>query len=159
MCGCILGADSRMASMHDIQVENRAALYNFASIAAAADGIIISRGSLGLDVAPEKMALVQKIAISKCNLLGKPVVITRVVDTMATAPRPTRYPLLACVLLCIEARMGVGGCVWGGGVCLAVVYCCLFCVSALSLTQPHCLCALRYQKSPEGKEITTKRIP
>ena len=73
-----------------LQVENRAALYNFASIATAADGIVLSRGNLGLDVAPEKMALVQKSVINKCNLLGKPVIITRVVDTMATAPRPTR---------------------------------------------------------------------
>lgn len=73
-----------------LQVENRAALYNFASIATAADGLILSRGNLGLDVAPEKMALVQKSVVSRCNLLGKPVIITRVVDTMATAPRPTR---------------------------------------------------------------------
>lgn len=72
------------------KVENQAALYNFAGIATAADGVIISRGNLGLDVAPEKMARVQKEVISKCNLLGKPVIITRVVDTMATAPRPTR---------------------------------------------------------------------
>lgn len=71
-------------------MENQAALYNFASIATAADGLIISRGNLGLDVAPEKMALVQKDVVSKCNLLGKPVIITRVVDTMADAPRPTR---------------------------------------------------------------------
>ena len=69
-----------------VQIENKTALYNFASIATAADGIIISRGNLGLDVAPEKMALVQKDVVSKCNLLGKPVIITRVVDTMATAP-------------------------------------------------------------------------
>ncbi len=73
------------------KVENQAALYNFAGIATAADGVIISRGNMGLDVAPEKMARVQKEVISKCNLLGKPVIITRVVDTMATAPRPTRY--------------------------------------------------------------------
>ena len=48
------------------------------------------RGNIGLDVAPEKMALVQKQLISNCNLLGKPVLITRVVDTMVTNPRPTR---------------------------------------------------------------------
>ncbi|KAL3159599.1 hypothetical protein ABBQ38_010011 [Trebouxia sp. C0009 RCD-2024] len=72
------------------KLENRAALYNFASIATAADGLILSRGNLGLDVAPEKMALVQKSVVSRCNLLGKPVIITRVLDTMATAPRPTR---------------------------------------------------------------------
>lgn len=82
-----------MLSLGWLQLENRAALYNFASIATAADGLILSRGNLGLDVAPEKMALVQKSVISRCNLLGKPVIITRVVDTMATAPRPTRSPL------------------------------------------------------------------
>jgi pyruvate kinase len=36
------------------------------------------------------MALVQKQLISHCNLLGKPVLITRVVDSMVTNPRPTR---------------------------------------------------------------------
>jgi pyruvate kinase len=50
----------------------------------------VSRGNIGLDVAPEKMALVQKQLISQCNLLGKPVLITRVVDSMVTNPRPTR---------------------------------------------------------------------
>ena len=53
----------------------------------------MSRGNLGLDVLPEKMALAQKAVISNCNLLGKPVLITRVVDTMVNAPRPTRYGL------------------------------------------------------------------
>ena len=52
--------------------------------------VLLSRGNLGLDVPPEKGAIVQKAAINSCNLLGKPVVITRVVDTMATAPRCTR---------------------------------------------------------------------
>ena len=70
--------------------ETRQALFNFKSIASAADGIILSRGNLGLDVLPEKMALVQKSVISNCNLIGKPVLITRVVDTMCIAPRPTR---------------------------------------------------------------------
>jgi pyruvate kinase len=36
------------------------------------------------------MALVQKQLVSHCNLLGKPVLITRVVDSMVTNPRPTR---------------------------------------------------------------------
>ena len=86
-----------MLSLNWLQLENCAALYNFASIATAADGLILSRGNLGLDVAPEKMALVQKSVVSRCNLLGKPVIITRVVDTMATAPRPTRSLLLSCI--------------------------------------------------------------
>ncbi|KAK9828408.1 hypothetical protein WJX81_005360 [Elliptochloris bilobata] len=70
--------------------ETRQSLFNFKSIAGAADGIILSRGNLGLDVLPEKMALVQKSVISNCNLIGKPIIITRVVDTMCVAPRPTR---------------------------------------------------------------------
>ena len=71
--------------------ETRQALFNFQAITEAADAIIMSRGNLGLDVLPEKMALAQKAVISNCNLLGKPVLITRVVDTMVNAPRPTRY--------------------------------------------------------------------
>ncbi|KAF5837892.1 pyruvate kinase [Dunaliella salina] len=47
-------------------------------------------GSLGLDCPPEKMAMVQKTLIQSCNLTGKPVLITRVVDTMQNSPRPTR---------------------------------------------------------------------
>ncbi|KAF6256496.1 pyruvate kinase [Scenedesmus sp. NREL 46B-D3] len=72
------------------KVETRQALLNFKGILAAADGIVMSRGNIGLDVAPEKMALVQKQLVSHCNLLGKPVLITRVVDSMVTNPRPTR---------------------------------------------------------------------
>ena len=45
------------------------ALRHFDSIAGAADAIILSRGNLGLDVAPEKTAVVQKAAINRCNLL------------------------------------------------------------------------------------------
>lgn len=70
--------------------ETRQSLFNFKSILAAADGIIISRGNLGLDVAPEKMAVVQKAMISTCLVMGKPSLITRVVDTMIVSPRPTR---------------------------------------------------------------------
>lgn len=51
-------------------MEDAAALAEFDSITSMADGIILSRGNLGLDVAPEKMARVQKSIISACNLLG-----------------------------------------------------------------------------------------
>lgn len=73
-----------------LQVESRQALSNFESIAEEADAILLSRGNLGLDVPSEKVAIVQKAAITRCNLLGKPVIITRVVDTMTAAPRCTR---------------------------------------------------------------------
>ncbi|GAB4821691.1 hypothetical protein N2152v2_008737 [Parachlorella kessleri] len=70
--------------------ETRQSLLNFRSISAAADAIIISRGNLGLDVAPEKVALIQKGIISACVRMGKPSLITRVVDSMVKSPRPTR---------------------------------------------------------------------
>uniref|UniRef100_A0A7S0RHC8 Pyruvate kinase n=1 Tax=Chlamydomonas leiostraca TaxID=1034604 RepID=A0A7S0RHC8_9CHLO len=72
------------------KIETRQALLNFQGILSEADGIVISRGNLGLDCDPEKMALVQKTLIQACNLVGKPVLITRVVDTMVNTPRPTR---------------------------------------------------------------------
>ena len=52
------------------QVEDASALHEFDSILTSADGIVLSRGNLGLDVAPEKMARVQKSVVSACNLLG-----------------------------------------------------------------------------------------
>jgi pyruvate kinase len=42
----------------------------------SASAFIFSRGVLGLDVAPEKMALVQKAVVAGCNMVGKPVIIT-----------------------------------------------------------------------------------
>ena len=53
------------------------ALRHFDSIAGAADAIILSRGNLGLDVAPEKTAVVQKAAINRCNLLVRASVRVR----------------------------------------------------------------------------------
>lgn len=72
------------------KIERKSAVRNFEGIASVADGIIVSRGNLGLDFEPEVMALLQKRIISRCNQLGKPVLMTRFVDTMVSTPRPTR---------------------------------------------------------------------
>lgn len=72
------------------KVETKYGLGDFKGILSLADAIVVSRGNLGLDVPVEKMALIQKHIISACNLVGKPVLVTRVVDTMVTTPRPTR---------------------------------------------------------------------
>lgn len=52
------------------KLESRQALLNFKGILNEADGIIISRGNLGLDCLPEKMALIQKTLIQSCNLVS-----------------------------------------------------------------------------------------
>lgn len=61
------------------KIETRQSLLEFRHILKYADGIILSRGNMGLDIPPEKMCLVQKTIISACNMVGKPAFITRVV--------------------------------------------------------------------------------
>ncbi|KAM0844354.1 hypothetical protein ACQ4PT_057097 [Festuca glaucescens] len=82
---------------HDLQdtqiyakIENAEGLEHFDEILQEADGIIISRGDLGIDLPPERVFMSQKTGIQKCNLAGKPVIITRVVDSMVDNLRPTR---------------------------------------------------------------------
>ena len=55
------------------------------------DGIIIARGYLGLDLKLEDVAYVQKYLIKKCNLAGKPVILsTQIMESMVQRLRPTR---------------------------------------------------------------------
>ncbi|CAO2145571.1 unnamed protein product [Urochloa humidicola] len=72
------------------KIENVEGLNHFDEILAEVDGIILSRGNLGIDLPPEKVFLFQKSALHKCNMAGKPAVVTRVVDSMTDNLRPTR---------------------------------------------------------------------
>ncbi|KAM1140043.1 hypothetical protein TB2_040107 [Malus domestica] len=72
------------------KIENVESLNHFDEILQEADGIILSRGNLGIDLPPEKVFLFQKAAVYKCNMAGKPAVVTRVVDSMTDNLRPTR---------------------------------------------------------------------
>ncbi|GAA0156325.1 kinase [Lithospermum erythrorhizon] len=72
------------------KIENEEGLIHFDEILQEADGIILSRGNLGIDLPPEKVFLFQKDAVHKCNMAGKPAVVTRVVDSMTDNLRPTR---------------------------------------------------------------------
>ncbi|XLR19260.1 hypothetical protein S83_047172, partial [Arachis hypogaea] len=65
-------------------------LTHFDEVLREADGIIQSRGNLGIDLPPEKVFLFRKSALYKCNMAGKPAVLTRVVDSMTDNLRPTR---------------------------------------------------------------------
>ncbi|EPS61048.1 pyruvate kinase, partial [Genlisea aurea] len=85
---------STLAELKHVQIfakiENVEGLTHFDEILKEADGIILSRGNLGIDLPPQKVFLYQKEALSKCNIAGKPVVVTRFVDSMTENLRPTR---------------------------------------------------------------------
>ncbi|CAI6008884.1 unnamed protein product [Closterium sp. NIES-65] len=92
------------------KIESIQGLRKIDEILAEADGLVLGRGDLGIDLPAEKVFLMQKVAIYKANMAGKPCVISRVVDTMTDTPRPTRAEATDVANAVLDGGWGGMGC-------------------------------------------------
>ncbi len=73
------------------KIEKPEALDDLETIVRVADAVMVARGDLGVETAPEQVPAVQKRIIHLCNRLSKPVITaTQMLQSMIEAPRPTR---------------------------------------------------------------------
>src|SRR5437764_1926449 len=74
-----------------VKLEKPSAIQHLAEIIELADGLMVARGDLGVELPPEDVPSVQKQVIHACRAAGKPVVVaTQMLESMVGAPSPTR---------------------------------------------------------------------
>ncbi|MEJ5915524.1 pyruvate kinase [Pseudokineococcus sp. 1T1Z-3] len=79
------------------KVEKPQAVENLEAVVDAFDGVMVARGDLGVELPLEQVPIVQKRAVELCRRSAKPVIVaTQVLESMISAPRPTRAEASDC---------------------------------------------------------------
>jgi pyruvate kinase len=92
----VAGVQKRIRSLGGSQpviakLERAEAIDNLDAVLATADGIMIARGDMAVELSPEQVPIIQKRAIARATALGKPVITaTQMLESMVNSPRPSR---------------------------------------------------------------------